>query len=79
LRAPENAATQKNRAVLVARIGKTLQPISPGFNRSLRVETRADRLTGDLGAILLREVLDGSGIVKHTQYGRLVIEEFTLR
>jgi len=44
-------------------MGKTLQPVSPRLNRSLRIETRADRLTGDPGAILLREVIEGSGIV----------------
>jgi len=33
------------------------------FNRSLRIETRADGLTGDPGAILLREVLEGRSIV----------------
>jgi hypothetical protein len=44
-------------------MGETLQPVSPRFNRSLRIESRADRLTGDPGAILLREVLEGSGII----------------
>ena len=44
-------------------MGETLQPVIPGFNRSLRVESRADRLTGDPGAVLLREVLERSGIV----------------
>ena len=44
-------------------MGETLQPVSPRFNRSLRIESRADRLTGDRGAILLREVLEGSGII----------------
>ena len=44
-------------------MGETLQPIIPSFNRSLRVESRADRLTGDPGAVLLREVLERSGIV----------------
>lgn len=44
-------------------MGETLQPVIPGFNRSLRVEGRADRLTGDPGAVLLREVLERSGIV----------------
>ena len=44
-------------------MGETLQPIIPSFNRSLRVESRADRLTGDTGAVLLREVLERSGIV----------------
>ena len=44
-------------------MGEKLQPVIPGFNRSLRVESRADRLTGDPGALLLREVLELSGIV----------------
>jgi hypothetical protein len=44
-------------------MGELLQAIIPGFNRSLRVESRADRLTGDPGAVLLREVLERSGIV----------------
>lgn len=44
-------------------MGEKLQAVSPRFNRSLSILTRADRLTGDPGAILLREVLEGSGIV----------------
>ena len=42
---------------------ETLQPVIPGFNKSLRVESRTDRLTGDPGAVLLREVLEASGVV----------------
>lgn len=45
-------------------MGETLQPVTPGFNRSLRIESRADRLTGDPGAVLLREILEQSGIVR---------------
>ena len=44
-------------------MGETLQPVTPGFNRSLRIESRADRLTGDPGAVVLREILERSGIV----------------
>ena len=44
-------------------MGETLQSVIPGFNRSLRVESRADHMTGDPGAVLLREVLERSGIV----------------
>lgn len=44
-------------------MGETLQPVTTGFNRSLRIESRADRLTGDPGAVLLREILERSGIV----------------
>ena len=44
-------------------MGETLQPVTPRFNRSLRVECREDRLTGEPGAVLLREILEASGIV----------------
>ncbi|MEE4349390.1 MAG: IS1380 family transposase [Pacificimonas sp.] len=44
-------------------MGETLQPVTPRFNRSLRIESRADRLTGDPGAVMLREVMERSGIV----------------
>ncbi len=44
-------------------MGETLRPVATGFNRSLTIETRAERLTGDPGAVLLREVLDATGIV----------------
>ncbi|GHE05396.1 hypothetical protein U879_04035 [Defluviimonas sp. 20V17] len=44
-------------------MGETLQPVTPGFNRSLRIESRPDRLTGDAGAVVLREILERSGIV----------------
>ena len=44
-------------------MGETLRPVATRFNRSLTIETRAERLTGDPGAVLLREVLDATGIV----------------
>ncbi|SEP16563.1 hypothetical protein SAMN04490248_13112 [Salinihabitans flavidus] len=44
-------------------MGETLRPVTAGFNRSLSIETRAERLTGDPGAVLLRESLDATGIV----------------
>jgi hypothetical protein len=44
-------------------MGETLQPVTPGFNRSLRIESRVDRLAGDPGAGVLREILERSGIV----------------
>jgi hypothetical protein len=44
-------------------MGETLRPVATGFNRSLMIETRSERLSGDPGAILLREVLDATGIV----------------
>ncbi len=52
-------------------MGETLQPVTPRFNRSLRVENRSDRLTGDPGAVLLREILEASGIIEWMT-GRLV-------
>ena len=44
-------------------MGETLRPVTAGFNRSLSIETRAERLTGDPGAVLLREALDATGII----------------
>jgi hypothetical protein len=40
-----------------------LRSVTAGFNRSLSIETRAERLTGDPGAVLLREALDATGII----------------
>lgn len=45
---------------------KPRHPVSrivPQLNRSLRVESRSDRLTGDPSAVLLREILEANGIV----------------
>ena len=44
-------------------MGETLQPVMPQFNRSLRIESRSDLLTGDPGAVMLREVMERSRIV----------------
>ena len=41
------------------------------FNRSLRVESRPERLTSDAGAVVLREVLERLGLVDWL-VGRLV-------
>jgi len=43
-------------------MSETLRPVATGFNRSLTIETRSERLSGDPGAVLLREVLDATGI-----------------
>ncbi|MEY8843525.1 hypothetical protein AB9K41_31255 [Cribrihabitans sp. XS_ASV171] len=43
---------------------KRYKPAATGFNKSLRVESRAERLTGDAGAVVLREILERSGIVE---------------
>ena len=45
-------------------MGEAVPPVTTSFNRSLRIESRAERLTGDPGAVALREILDRSGIVE---------------
>jgi len=37
-----------------------------GFNRFLIIEYRVDRLTGDPSTVLLREIVEQSGIIKWT-------------
>lgn len=44
-------------------MGETLPLFSTTFNRSLSVEARPEHLTGDAGAVLLREILERSGMV----------------
>ena len=44
-------------------MGEALQPVTPRYNRSVRVECQEDRLTGEPGAVLLHEILESSGIV----------------
>lgn len=44
-------------------MGETLQPVTRRFNRFFRVGCREDRLTGEPGAVLMREILESSGIV----------------
>ena len=42
---------------------ETFHPVTPSFDRSLRIEIRADRLIGDPGAVVLKEILERSGIL----------------
>ena len=44
-------------------MGETLPPVTASFNRSLPIDSRVERLTGDPGAVLVREILERSGIV----------------
>ncbi len=44
------------------RAGESLSWFTSGFNRSLSIEARPERLTSDAGAVLLREILERSGI-----------------
>jgi hypothetical protein len=43
-------------------MGEELTLFRAEFNRSLRIETREERITGDSGAILLREVMERLGL-----------------
>ena len=42
---------------------ETLPQIRPSFNRSLRIETRPERLSADTGALAQREMMDRTGII----------------
>ena len=42
---------------------ETLPQIRPSFNRSLRIETRPERLSADAGALAQREMMDRTGII----------------
>lgn len=44
-------------------MGEEVTPFSAEFNGSLRIEARAERLTSDAGAVILREVSERLGIV----------------
>ena len=44
-------------------MGETLSLFTTSFNRSLAVEARPERLSRDAGAVLLREILERTGIV----------------
>ena len=52
-----NTFTKKGRVV-----GEELSLFRPEFNGSIRVEARAERLTSDAGAVLVRDVLERLGI-----------------
>src|SRR6202789_998069 len=44
-------------------VGEVLPMFMPSFNRSLVIEARPERLSSDAGAVLLRELLQRSGII----------------
>jgi hypothetical protein len=44
-------------------MGEDLTPFWTEFNGSLRIESRAERLTSEAGAVILREVVERLGIV----------------
>src|SRR5215204_2384692 len=43
--------------------GETLPPFATSFTASLSIEARPERLTGDAGAVLVREVIERTGII----------------
>ena len=45
-------------------MGETLPILSTTFNRCVQVEARTDHLSADTGALLLREIMDRTGIVE---------------
>src|SRR3712207_8424877 len=45
-------------------MGEMLLPFATSFNASLIVDARPERLTGDAGAILVREVIERTGILE---------------
>jgi len=53
-------------------VGETQQPrrgdqdglIRPTFNGALRIETRRERLTGDAGVLMLRELMERTGLIE---------------
>ena len=44
-------------------MGVSLILVTMDFNRSLRIESRVDRQTGDPGAVLFREIVEQCGII----------------
>ncbi|MCP3969950.1 MAG: IS1380 family transposase [Rhodobacteraceae bacterium] len=45
-------------------MGETLALFKTSFNKSLSVETRPERLTGEAGAVLLREIMERLGVIE---------------
>ena len=44
-------------------MGESDHLLTASFNRSLQVEARDERLSGDGGAVLLRDAMERSGVV----------------
>ena len=45
-------------------MGETLSLFRSSFNKSLRIESRPERLTGEPGAVLLREIMERTRIIE---------------
>lgn len=46
-------------------MGETISPIRPSFNQSIQIEGRAEKLTAETGAFLLREADERLGLITH--------------
>ncbi len=45
-------------------MGETLSLFRSSFNKSLRIESRPERLTGETGAVVLREIMDRTRFIE---------------
>ncbi len=45
-------------------MGETLSLFRSSFNKSLRIESRPERLTGEPGAVVLREIMERTRIIE---------------
>lgn len=45
-------------------MGESVTLFRSSFNKSLRIESRADRLTAEPGAVILREIMERTGIIE---------------
>ncbi len=45
-------------------MSETLSLFRSSFNKSLRIESRPERLTGEPGAIVLREIMDRTRVIE---------------
>ncbi len=45
-------------------MGETLSLFRSSFNKSLRIESRPERLTGEPRAVVLREIMDRSRFIE---------------
>ena len=45
-------------------MGESVSLFRSSFNKSLRIESRADRLTAEPGAVVLREIMERTRIIE---------------
>ena len=44
-------------------MGESEHLLAPAFNRSVRIEARDEELSGDAGAVLVRDILERTGVL----------------